>query len=246
MIRSELWRPPVLALTVSRPVVRPERPPPVLSAFLGHLHGHPRRHREALHRAFAAALLGDPVERRLGILDLALGIDLVRGVERLLDHLAPDADQRAKQGEIVNLLGEIARADDRRAAAGQLGEIGGPAHLLHLLVGLEQGPQRHRAGDHVLVEQAQDLLVDPPVQRLEEMLGPELELDILGEPVVDHQRAEQARPRPRHSGAATGCRRSAIRSGSTAGPYANLWTHPPPGSSQQPCGTGVDKRCRAS
>ena len=159
--------------------------------LLGHLHGHPGRHREALHRAFAAALLGDPVERRLGILDLALGIDLVAGVERLLDHLAADPDQRAQQGEIVDLLGEIARADDRRAAAGQLGEIGRPAELLHLLVRLEQRPQSHRAGDHVAVEQAQDLLVDPAVQRLEEMLGPQLELDVLGEPVVDHQRAEQ-------------------------------------------------------
>ena len=45
------------------------------------------------------------------------------------------------------------------------------------------------------VEQPQDLLVDPAVQRLEEMLGAELELDVLGQPVVDHQRAEQRRLR---------------------------------------------------
>ena len=160
--------------------------------LLGHLHGHAGRHREALDRAFAAAFLGDAVERRLGILDLALGIDLVRGVERLLDHLPADADQSAKQGEVVNLLGEIARADDRRARAGQLGEIGRAAQLLHLLVGLEQRPERDRRGDHVLVEEAQDLLVDPAVQRLVEMLGTEFELDVLGQPVVDHQRAEQS------------------------------------------------------
>ena len=161
--------------------------------LFGHLDRRGRRLGEGLDAALAAAFLGDPVERRLGILDLALGIDLVGGVERLLDHLAADADQGAQQREIVDLLGEIARADDRRARAGELGEIGRAAELLHLLVRLEHRPQRHRAGDHVAIEQAQDLLVDAAVQRLEEMLGAQLELDVLGQPVVDHQRAEQRR-----------------------------------------------------
>ena len=157
-----------------------------IERLLRHLHGHSRCHREALHRALAAPLLGHAVERRLGIFDLALGIDLVGGVERALDHLPADAHQRAEQRQIVDLLGEIARADDRRARAGKLRQISRAAHLLHLLVRLEQGPQSHRRGDHILVEQPQNLLVDPPVQRLEEMLGAELELDVLGQPIVDH------------------------------------------------------------
>ena len=164
-----------------------------VGGLFGHLDGEPRRFGEALDRALAAAFLGDPVERRLGLFDLALGFDLLAGVERALDHLAPDPDQSAQQRKIVDLFGEIARADHRGARSGQLGEIGRPADLLHLLVGLEQRPERYRARDHVLVDEAQDLLVDPPVQRLEEMLGPQFQLDILDDPIVDHQRAEQSR-----------------------------------------------------
>ncbi len=119
-----------------------------------------RRLEEALDRALFAALLRHPVERDLGLLDLRLGIDLVGGVHRALDHPAPDADQRAQQREIVDLRGEVARADQRRARAGELRQIGGAAELLHRLVGLEQRAQRHRVGDHVLVDDAQDLRVD--------------------------------------------------------------------------------------
>jgi hypothetical protein len=78
---------------------------------------------------------------------------------------------------------------------GELGEVGGAAKLLHLLVRLEQRPQGHRRGDHVAVDELQYLLVDAGVERLVEMVGPELELDVLGQPVVDHQRAEQRRLR---------------------------------------------------
>ena len=205
MIRSEWCRPPVLALTDSSPVVMPDRPPPEFSAFSAILTASSRRLGEALHAALAAAFLGDPVERAFRRLDLRLGIDLLGGVERLLDHLAADADQRPQQGQVVDLLGEVARADDRGARAGELREIGRPAQLLHLLVRLEQRAQGHRRGDHILVEQPQDLLVDPAVQRLVEMLGAELELDVLRQPVVDHQRAEQRRLRLHILGKSLGC-----------------------------------------
>ena len=166
-----------------------------IERLLSHLYGHSGGLGEALDAALAPAFFRDPVERSLGRLDLALGIDLLAGVESLLDHVAADPDQGAEQGELVNLLGEIAGADDRRAAPGELGEIGGAAELLHLLVRLEQRPESHRRGDHVPVDELQYLLVDPGVERLVEMIGPELELDVLGEPVVDHQSAEQSRLR---------------------------------------------------
>jgi hypothetical protein len=83
------------------------------------------------------------------------------------------------------------RARSSGAGAGQLREIGGAADFLHRLVGVEQRLQRDRVGDHVLVGGAQDGVVDAAVQRLEEMFGPELELDVLDQPVVDHQRAQQ-------------------------------------------------------
>jgi hypothetical protein len=161
--------------------------------LFGHFHGHARRLGEGLHRSLAAAFLSDPVECRFGGFDLALGIDFLAGVERLLDHLAADLDQSAEQGQLVNLLGEVARPDDRRAAPRQLGEIGGAAKLLHLLVRLEQGTERDGARDHVAIDQAQYLLVNAGVERLEEMLPPQLQLDVLGQAIVDHQRAEQGR-----------------------------------------------------
>ena len=158
---------------------------------LGHLHRQRRGLGEALHPARHIALLGDLVQRDLGRLDAILRIDLLAGVERALDHVAADLDQRAQQREIVDLLREVARADQRRAAVGQPGEIGRAAELAHRLVGLEHRPERDRIGDQIAVDHPQYGVVDPPVQRLEEMLGAELELDILDQPIVDHQRAEQ-------------------------------------------------------
>ena len=114
---------------------------------------------------------------------------------RALDHVAPDPDQSTKQGQVVNLRGEIARADHRRAGPGQLGEIGRPADLLHRLVRFEDRLQRDRIGDHILVGHAQDRFVDAAMQRLEEMVRLQAQLDVLDQPVVDHQRAKQRRLR---------------------------------------------------
>ena len=194
MIRSEWCRPPVLALIVSSPVVMPERPPPELSAFSAICTAHARRLGEALDRCPRRRLprrpgRAPPRPPRSAPWDRPL-----RDVSSACSTISrPTPTSARSKRQIVDLLGEVAGADDRRARAGQLGEIGGAAQLLHLLVRLEQRPERDRRGDHVAVEQPQDLLVDAPVQRLEEMLGAQLELDVLGQPVVDHQRAEQGR-----------------------------------------------------
>ena len=174
---------------------------------LGHLEGFLRRIAEALDLAFAAALLGDLVELAFGALDLGQRRDVLGGVERAFDHVAPDPDQGAQQRQVVDLRGEVAGADDRRAGAGQLGEIGRPADLLHRLVALEHRLQRDRVGDHVLVGHPQDGLVDAAVQRLEEMVGSKPDLDVLDQPVVDHQRAEQRRLRLDILGERGGCGR---------------------------------------
>ncbi len=146
---------------------------------------------EGLDLAFAPALLGDLVELGLGAFDLFERLDVLRRVERSGDEVAADRDQAAEQREIVDLRGEIARRDQRRARAGELGEVGRPADLPHRLVGLEQGLQGDRIGDHVAIGEAKDRLVDAAVQRLEEMVGAKLELDILDQPVVEQQRAQQ-------------------------------------------------------
>ncbi len=152
--------------------------------------GH-RRLAERLGLAFGAAFLGNLVELGLGLLDLHERGDLLAGVERALDEVPPHPNEGAQQSQIVNLLGEIAGADDRGARAGELGEIGRTADLLHRLVALEQWLQGHRVRDPVRVGHPEDRFVDSPVQRLEEMVRLQFELDVLDQPVVDHQCAQK-------------------------------------------------------
>ena len=64
--------------------------------------------------------------------------------------------------------------------------------LLRALVGLEQRLQRHRVGDAVAIGQPQDRFVDPAVERFEEVQRLQFELDVLDQPVVDHQRAQKS------------------------------------------------------
>ena len=64
------------------------------------------------------------------------------------------------------------------------------------MVNLSRAQAQHDAPDGDRnADQHRDHLIDTAVQRLKEMVGPELELDVLGQPVVDHQRAEQRRLR---------------------------------------------------
>ena len=153
------------------------------------------RHAEGLDRARDLALLGDLVQRELRRLYLRQRSDIGRGIKGARRHVATDADHLAEQRQVVDLLGEVARRDQRAGLLGQLGEVSGAADLLHRLVALEQRLQGDRGGDHVAIRQRQDLLVDAAVQRLVEMLRSKLEHDVLDEPVVDHQRAEQRRLR---------------------------------------------------
>ena len=72
---------------------------------LGHLHGELGRLAERLGLALDAALLGDAVQLGLGPLDLRQRRDVLAGVQRALDQLAPDADQRSEQAKVVDLAG---------------------------------------------------------------------------------------------------------------------------------------------
>ena len=160
----------------------------------GHFDGLSRRHRKALGRAAGTIGFGDLVKLDLGLFDLPLGIDVFARIDGLFDHLAADADQRAEQRQLIDLRREIARADQRDAAFGELEQIGRSAERLDRLVGLEHRLERHRIGDHVAIDDhADDRLVDSAVRRLEEMIGVEDALDVVDEPVVDQQSAEQRR-----------------------------------------------------
>ncbi len=164
-----------------------------LHRAVGHLDRQPRRLAEGLDRARHLAGFGDLVQRELGRLDLDQRLDARRGVEGVGRHLAADADHLAEQGEVVDLAGEVARGDQRRRLFGQAGEVARAADRHHLGVGVEQRLQGDRRRRHAPVDELQDGIIDPAVERLEEVLAAELELDVLDQPVVDHQRAEQRR-----------------------------------------------------
>ncbi len=160
---------------------------------LRHLDRHGGGLGEGLDRALGAAVGRDLEQLFLGGLDLRARIDLFRGVHRALDQPAPDRHQRAQHGEIIDLLGELPRADQAGARAGQLGEVTRPAQFLHALVGVEHRAQRDRRRQHVVAAQRLDRGEDAAVHRLEEVIGLELVEQIVGQPVVDHHRAEHRR-----------------------------------------------------
>ena len=148
---------------------------------------------EGLGLAVGPSFLRYRVKRGLGALDLSEGGNVLTRVERAFDQVAAHADQSSEQGQIVDLLCEVPRADHSRARSRQLRQICGAANLFYIFVDFEQWPQSYRVGDAVAVGDLQDRFVDAPMKRLEEVMRLELELDVLDQPVVDHQRAEQRR-----------------------------------------------------
>ena len=82
----------------------PDRWPPLLSAFSAICERELGRLAEALGLALGAALFGDLVKLGLGLLDLVERRHFLAGVERALDQVAPDTDQRPQQGQVVDLL----------------------------------------------------------------------------------------------------------------------------------------------
>ncbi len=138
-----------------------------------------------------AAVRRDLEQRLFGLVDLFARVDVLAGIQRLFDHLAPDRHQFAQQGEVVNLSRELARADQPRARSGQLGEIGGAAQLRHPLVLFEHRFQRHWRREHVVLAQRPDRAKDAAMDRFEEMLVLDYLDNVVGQPVVDHHRAQQ-------------------------------------------------------
>ena len=122
-----------------------------------------RRHQEALHRAGFALTFGDFVQRAFGGFDLALGVNTLAGVERIINQGSSNCHQFAQQRQIINLLGKVTRADEARTVSGQFHQIARPAKLTHRFVGFEKRFQRDRRDEHIAVDQAENLLIHPAV-----------------------------------------------------------------------------------
>jgi len=164
---------------------------PAVQRTLGGLERVASRFREALGLAVRAAFLGDLVQLAFRLLDLLERRNLLAGVDRAFDHVAPDPDQCTEKRQVVDLLCEVLGRDQGRPGPGQARQIPCAADLLHRLVRLEHRAQSDRVRDHVLVGQLQDRIVDPAVELLVEMVRLELEPDVLDETVVEHERAKE-------------------------------------------------------
>ena len=157
---------------------------------LGHLHRGGGGLRERLDTALAAAVRCDLEQLLLGQFDLRARVHVLAGVHRAIDQRPAHRHQRAEHGEVVDLLRELASADQPGAAARQPGQIGGAAQFLHPLVRVEHRAERHRGREHVVAAQCLDRGEDTAVQRFEEMRGFQPVDDVVRQPVVDHHRAQ--------------------------------------------------------
>ncbi len=158
---------------------------------LRHLHRHGGGGREALDRSGFALALRYLVERDFRLLDLLAGIDILARIKSVFNKFPANIHKLPEKCQIINLRREVARAQERRPIAGQLGEITDATQFLQRGVLFQQRLQRYRVGDHVPLDKLHDRFVDAAMQGLEEMLSFQLELDILHDAVVDHQRAQQ-------------------------------------------------------
>jgi hypothetical protein len=156
-------------------------------------HSKPRGVRKGFDAARFAALLCHAIERHFRCFDLFLRRGGGAGIHGVGGELSTHADQFAQQRQIVNLPGKIARADQRRTRSCELGEIGGAAELPHGLIRIKHRFERDRVRHHVAVCQQQDGIINAAMNGFKKMFGAQRELDILNQPVVDHERAEQRR-----------------------------------------------------
>src|SRR3546814_7638804 len=79
---------------------------------------------------------------------------------------APDRDQLAQQGEVVDLIRQFARGKQALPVGGEAGEVGHAAQRLQRLVGLEIGAQGDGRDHGLAVEQVEDSFVDRKSTRL--------------------------------------------------------------------------------
>ena len=107
------------------------------------------------------------------------------------DEAAPDAHQFAKQGKVVDLLGQLARGEQPLRIGGEPRQIGDPAEFPERVVGLEIGLERHRGRDAVALDQRHRLLENAAVERFEEMVGGQRDGQVLDDTVVDQERTQK-------------------------------------------------------
>ena len=153
------------AVEIVEPGGQPRQFAVALEGMRGHVDGGGERLAEALEAAVVAAALGQFEQLALGILDL-----FTRGeIERDIDHVLADRDQRAAHRQIVDGASVISGIDDGGGLGGEPRQVLADRQPADVDIGVQEGLQRHRGGDlagaHQVARKLEDVLVD----RLEEM-----------------------------------------------------------------------------
>ena len=192
MTRSEGCRPPSWLSRSASPVARSRKVAVALVGGVRHVDGVGERGAEAEKSLAVLALLGEIVEPRLGLLDLALGRGVDGAVVGTVDHVLADDDERAPRGEIVDGAAVVLGVDDGRGVGGQRAEVLRHGEVRRDRLGrLEERPQRDRRRLLADVDELARRLVDLLVQRIEEMVRLEERGDAIHRLVVDEDGAEQ-------------------------------------------------------
>ena len=159
---------------------------------------------EGLHRAGFAFAFGDLVQSTFRSFDLALGVNALACVERIVDQRAAHRHQFTQQREVINLLRKVTRADQARAICRQLNQIARAPKLTHGFVGLKKWLQRDRRDQHVPINQTQYLFVNAAVQRFKEMVGLQFDRHIFDHPIINQNCAKKRGLRLNIAGKALG------------------------------------------
>ena len=137
------------------------------------------------------AVLGETEELLFRLLDLLGGgmveARLVGGV----DDVLADADQLPAQRQIVDVAAVVLGVDDGGGGPGQVGEETRAIGIDERRVAVERRLQGQRRRDLAAFDEGENRLVDAPVNRLAEMLGPQEGGNAIRRLVVDQHGAEQ-------------------------------------------------------
>ena len=191
MIRSDGCSPPMRRSRSRMPVAMPDRCPSRMIGGVGHVDRGLDRVGEALEAAVVAAGLGKLEQPPLGVLDLVGRRHVDRRVIGDVDHVLADRDQRAARGEVVDGAAVVGGVDDGDGLGGKAREIVRDRHVADLLVGRQEGLDRHRIGHLAHADELGRDLEDLAVQRLVEMRGLQEIRDAVEGVVVDEHGAEQ-------------------------------------------------------
>jgi hypothetical protein len=158
---------------------------------VGHVDGIGRGPQERLEAALGGPALGQLIEALLGGDDLVARFLIGLGAAGAIGDVAAERDEFAPHRKVVDHLRIVARREGRDRRPGKAHEIGRPAQLAQPRIVLQEGLERHRRGESVLLDARDRDLVDAAVDGVEEMLGLHDRCDAVVDLVAGQDRAQK-------------------------------------------------------